>query len=342
MNVEQNYSLQGLNTFGVAAHAAYYAQVQFPADLAALLADPAVRDLPRLVLGGGSNILFLEDFPGLIIHSAIGGRRVLERDADTALVEAGGGVVWHDLVTFCLKHNLGGLENLSLIPGTVGASPVQNIGAYGVEIKDVFESLDALELATGAVRHFSKAECRFGYRDSIFKRELKGQYLILAARYRLTTRNHAMKTNYGAIDAELRRQGDAPVTIRRISEAVCRIRESKLPDPAQLGNAGSFFKNPVVPAAHYEALKGEYPGLVAYPAATGMKLAAGWLIDQCGWKGKRVGNVGAHAQQALVLVNYGGATGAEIYALARQIRDSVRDRFGVTLEMEVNLVGAPD
>lgn len=338
ISVERDYDLARLNTFGIAARAAFYARPESPEELAELLARPELAGAPRLLLGGGSNLLFTHDWEGLVLHNGIGGLRIVGRDADHAVVEAGAGVVWHDLVTFCIANDLGGLENLSLIPGCVGASPIQNIGAYGVEMKDAFDSLDAMELATGAVRTFGPAECRFGYRDSRFKRDLRGQFAILAVRFRLTTRRHALNTSYGALQEELARAGVAAPTLRDVGDAVIRIRRSKLPDPAELGNAGSFFKNPEVPFSQYEALKQEHPGLVAFPTAGGMKLAAGWLIEQCGWKGRRVGNTGAHARQALVLVNYGGATGEEVYALAQEIQASVRDRFGVTLEMEVNVV----
>ncbi|NLC55936.1 MAG: UDP-N-acetylmuramate dehydrogenase [Armatimonadetes bacterium] len=334
MEVARGYSLRQHNTFGVDAQAAFFARVQTPAELAALLEDPELRGAPRLVLGGGSNILFTRDFDGLVIENAIEGIRVLAREGDTAVVEAGAGVVWHDLVLFCVEHDLGGLENLALIPGRVGASPIQNVGAYGVEIKDVFESLEAMEIATGRVRTFRLEECRFGYRNSVFKQEAKGRYIILAVRFRLTTREHRLNLGYAAL-ASLR---PTPTTIRDVCEAVIAIRRSKLPDPAELGNAGSFFKNPEVSLEQYAALKAAHPGLVAYPSEGGMKLAAGWLIEQCGWKGKRVGNVGAHARQALVIVNYGGATGAEILDFARQVQASVAARFGVALQTEVNII----
>jgi UDP-N-acetylmuramate dehydrogenase len=336
--VERDYSLRQHNTFGIEAKAACYARVTSREELSALLGDPELRGREKLVLGGGSNVLFTRDFGGLVIHNAIGGVAVLERGDGHAVVEAGAGVVWHDLVLFCLEQDLGGLENLALIPGSVGASPIQNIGAYGVEMRDVFESLDALEIATGRVRTFSPEECRFGYRNSVFKGELKGQYVILSVRFRLTTRDHRLVTSYGALQEAIEARGVASPTPRDIAEVVIETRRSKLPDPADLGNAGSFFKNPEVSREQCEALKREHPGLVAFPTEGGAKLAAGWLIEQCGWKGKRVGNVGAHARQALVLVNYGGATGEEIHALAREIRQSVLDRFGVALELEVNLV----
>ncbi|HOM82461.1 MAG TPA: UDP-N-acetylmuramate dehydrogenase [Armatimonadota bacterium] len=338
LRVERDYSLRECNTFGVEAKAAYYARVTSREELAALLQDNPVRDREKLVLGGGSNILFTRDFDGVVIHNAIGGIAVVEQGDREAVVEAGAGVVWHDLVLFCLERDFGGLENLALIPGSVGASPIQNIGAYGVEMKDAFESLDALEVATGRVRTFGPLECCFGYRNSVFKQALRGQYIVLAVRFRLTTRDHRVVTSYGALQEALRARGIEHPTPRDIADAVTEIRRQKLPDPAELGNAGSFFKNPEVSQEQYEALKREHPGLVAFPTPGGAKIAAGWLIEQCGWKGKRVGNTGAHARQALVLVNYGGATGREIYALAQEIQASVLARFGISLEMEVNLV----
>ena len=338
MRIHHDYPLRHLNTFGLDVKAAHYARVESIADLVEMLQTSEARQGRVLVLGGGSNVLFTGDFEGVLLHNAVGGIQGVERQAEHVVVEAGAGVVWHDLVTFCVENDFGGLENLSLIPGCVGASPIQNIGAYGVEVKDAFESLDALEVATGKVRTFGAPECRFGYRDSVFKRELKGQFVIVSVRFRLTVEEHRTNTSYGALSQELAARGVAEPGLRDISEVVVAIRRSKLPDPEELGNAGSFFKNPEVPQAQWEALRQEHPGLVGYPTETGVKLAAGWLIEQCGWKGKRVGNTGAHARQALVLVNYGGATGAEVWALAQQIQASVRDRFGVDLEPEVNLV----
>lgn len=338
VRIEQEYSLRHLNTFGIDAKASHFARVESRAELAALLRDPRFRAGEKLVLGGGSNLLFTRDLDGLVIRNAIGGLRVLPDDDDHALVEVGAGVVWHDLVTFCLERDLGGLENLSLIPGSVGASPLQNIGAYGVEIKDTFESLTAMEVATGEERVFTLPECRFGYRSSIFKTELRGQYIILSVRFRLTTRHHRLQTSYGAIEAELRQRGLSHYTIRDIGDVVTAIRRSKLPDPEQVGNAGSFFKNPEVSSATFATLQQQHPDIVGYPTANGVKLAAGWLIEQCGWKGKRVGNAGVHARHALVLVNHGGATGREVQALAQEIQVSVRERFGIALETEVNII----
>lgn len=338
LRIIEGQSLKEHNTFGVEARAAWFARVQTPAEVAEALAHAETHGLPWMVLGGGSNVLFTRDFDGLVLQNAIGGIRVTAGEGDTAVVEAGAGVPWHDLVLFCVERGLGGLENLALIPGTVGAAPIQNVGAYGVEIQDVFESLDALEVPTGRVRTFRRDECRFAYRSSIFKGEMKGRAVILAVRFRLATRNHRPNVSYGALAGELSRRGVTECTLRDVFDAVIAIRRSKLPDPAELGNAGSFFKNPEVSLERYQALRAEFPDLVAYPAATGMKLAAGWLIEQCGWKGKRVGRVGTHHRQALVIVNYGGATGSEILAYAQQVQAAVHQRFGILLEPEVNII----
>jgi UDP-N-acetylmuramate dehydrogenase len=253
-------------------------------------------------------------------------------------VKAGGGEVWHDLVLFCLQHNLGGIENLSLIPGTVGAAPLQNIGAYGVELKDVFEELEAVNLATGELHTFDKAACQFGYRESVFKHESRGQYIVASVTLRLR-KEHQLNTSYGAIQTTLEEMQVQQPTIHDVSAAVCHIRRSKLPDPAQIGNAGSFFKNPEIPVLLYDVLKEKYPGMPAYPVSeAAVKVPAGWLIEQCGWKGKVIENYGVHKNQALVLVNYGGAHGEKLLALARDIIQSVQEKFGITLQPEVNIL----
>lgn len=338
MLIERNYSLRDLNTFGIEANAAFFTTVKSATDLSSLLRDDEMRLLPKLILGGGSNILLTGDFNGLVIQNKIEGIEIVREDADHVWVKAGGGVVWHEFVLYTVQHGWGGVENLSLIPGTVGAAPMQNIGAYGVEIKDSFEELEAISLEDYSIRRFSRDECRFGYRDSIFKREAKGKYLIVSVTFRLF-KKPILNTTYGAIEQELSAMGVNQPTITDVSSAVIQIRRSKLPDPALIGNAGSFFKNPEVEFAHYEKIKSEHPGLVAYPASHGkMKLAAGWLIEQCGWKGKQVGNVGMHSKQALVLVNYGNATGPELLEHAKKVQKSVLEKFGVLLEMEVNIV----
>jgi UDP-N-acetylmuramate dehydrogenase len=333
-----NVSLQNYNTFGIDVIADRFCEVAHVEDVIEALQSASFNNDPLLILGGGSNILFTGNFHGLVIHNNITGIELLNEDEEHIYIKAGAGVVWHQFVLFCINSNFAGVENLSLIPGNVGAGPMQNIGAYGVELKDVFHELEAVHIATHAVKKFSKEECKFGYRESIFKKEVKGQYIITSVTFRMN-KKPTFHTSYGAIQQELDRTGVTELSIKAISDAVIHIRQSKLPDPAKLGNAGSFFKNPEIPFEHYERLKAEYPALVAYAAALGyMKIAAGWLIEQCGWKGKRVGNTGSHKDQALVLVNYGGATGAEIYSLAMQIQKSVKEKFGITIEPEVNVI----
>ncbi len=326
-------SLQALHTFGMPVFAHSYVAITSVHALQALL---PLRE-PFLILGGGSNILFTKNFEGLIVHNQIKGI-ALERTTDDAVyIKVGGGERWHDLVLWCLEQGYNGIENLSLIPGSVGAAPIQNIGAYGTEIKEVFFGLEAVALATGEVQHFSLEQCTFGYRDSVFKRQFKGHYFISHVLLRLP-KNAPLNFSYGAIQNQLEKNKTTP-SPRSISEAVIQIRQQKLPDPKQIGNAGSFFKNPLLPAAQAAALKAKYPTMPQYPAPNGqVKLAAGWLIDQLGWKGHRQGDAGVHAHQALVLVNHGEATGAELWALAQAIQASVQERFGVHLEPEVNII----
>lgn len=336
MVIQENVSLLHFNTFGIEAKARRLVRVNSEDELRSVLSDPALRSDLRLVLGGGSNILFTRDVDGLVIHNDIDGISTTEHTDGDVLVTAGAGVVWHDLVMFCVQKGLGGIENMSLIPGRVGAAPMQNIGAYGVELKDVFHSLRAMRVADGSVRVFSGPECRFGYRESVFKHRLAGQFIITSVTL-ILNRSAKLNTSYGAIATELASMGVASPTMADVSRAVIRIRQSKLPDPAVLGNAGSFFKNPVVSHEKFEELRSRFPDIPSYPAPDGVKLAAGWLIEQCGWKGKRVGNTGCHAQQALVIVNHGGATGHEIHQHSLNVVLSVTDRFGVELEREVNL-----
>jgi UDP-N-acetylmuramate dehydrogenase len=333
--IQRNAELQGYNTFGISATASGFATFSSVDELKELLKQR--RDFnDLLILGGGSNILFTKDVDALVLRNEIGGITVSEETDDYVVLKAGSGVVWHDFVMHTVDQNLGGIENLSLIPGSVGASPMQNIGAYGVEIKDVFVSLEALNIATGELRTFTAEECKFGYRESVFKRELKNQYVITHVSYRLS-KKPVLQTSYGAIKDELAAQGCEP-SVKNISNAVIAIRNSKLPNPKDLGNAGSFFKNPVVPAELANKLSNEFPGMPSYPQTDGsVKLAAGWLIEQAGWKGKRVGDCGVHAKQALVLVNYGGASGNDIYNLSSAVLKAVEDKFGVRLEREVNI-----
>ncbi len=335
--IRENVSLKTHNTFGIEASARFVAEVHSVDDVRQILNDRTVNHLPRLILGGGSNILLTKDLNGLVILNRLKGITVIEEDAQSVLIEAGAGEVWHDLVMHCVKNGWGGIENLSLIPGSVGAAPMQNIGAYGVEIKDVFVELTALDLKTLKTQRFSNQACEFGYRESVFKRKLKDRFMITSIRLRLS-KDARVNTSYGAIETELETKGIGDPTIADVSEAVINIRQSKLPDPKVLGNAGSFFKNPVIDPASFEKLKNAFPEIPNYPAPNGVKLAAGWLVEQCGWKGKQIGHCGSHAKQALVLVNYGGSSGKEIYDLSEQIMQSVKQKFNVQLEREVNVV----
>lgn len=335
--IHRDISLKGLNTFGVAAQAAYYFEVRTVDDLLWVIHQPEF-ERPRLILGGGSNMLLTRDFDGLVIKISLKAKWIEKAQGDYTLVSVMSGENWHEFVLWSLQHNLGGLENLSLIPGQVGSAPIQNIGAYGVELRESFHHLEALNLETGEFEIFTAERCRFGYRDSIFKNEAKGRYVITRLFLNLTHQNHRLRTSYGAIEEELTRRKET-ANIHSISRAVVHIRQSKLPDPAVLGNSGSFFKNPVIPMRQYRELKGRFPEMVAYPAGEEhYKLAAGWLIEKAGWKGHREGDVGVHQRQALVLVNYGQATGKEIEVLAQKIEESIYNTFGVHLEREVNII----
>lgn len=334
---QQNTSLKPYNTFGIAVNARYFAEVSTPADLQELLNSELLHTQSLLILGGGSNVLFTKDFEGLALKVSIPGISAVV-DEDEVLVTAGAGVVWNDFVNYCVQHGYAGVENLTLIPGTVGASPIQNIGAYGVELKDVFESCIGLELASGTYKSFSHADCRFGYRDSIFKNELKGQYLITEVCFRLS-RIAKINTQYGAIQEELAKRGISTPTIADVSAVVAHIRVSKLPDPSTIGNAGSFFKNPVIDQVDFQKIYEKFPEVVHYQVPQDrVKLAAGWLIEQCGFKGKIVGETGTWKNQALVLVNHGQATGQEVYSFSENIINSVEAKFGVRLEREVNIL----
>jgi UDP-N-acetylmuramate dehydrogenase len=337
LQIQQNVSLKNFNSFGIEASARYFAEISHEDELAELFMDPLWLTMPRLVMGGGSNMLLLNDYEGLVIRMNIRGidHRLSHNDV---FVEAGAGEVWNDLVNYCVAHEYAGLENLSLIPGSVGASPIQNIGAYGVELKDVFESCRAFEIATGNFKTFGEDDCGFGYRESVFKTTLKEQYIIVSVKFHLSLIPN-INLRYGAIEQELINRGITAPTIKEVSQVVSHIRVSKLPDPSTIGNAGSFFKNPVIPATQFAGIQQKFPDVVNYPAGEGLiKLAAGWLIEQCGWKGKTIGHTGTWKNQALVLVNHGGATGTEIYALSSQIIDSVYTKFGVLLEREVNII----
>ncbi len=334
--IQHNVSLRQFNTFGLDVTANALARVNSQHSLSEILEHARKNRSELLVLGGGSNILFTKDVDALVILNELEGIIVVAENEQEVFVRAGAGVIWHELVMHCVSRGWGGIENLSLIPGKVGAAPMQNIGAYGVELKDVFHELEAQHIPTGESRIFSNTDCQFDYRESIFKTSLKGQYIIKDITLRLA-KNPSVNTSYGAIGQELEKLGVQATTVADVSRAVINIRRSKLPDPAQLGNAGSFFKNPVVSEALAHDLKARYPGLPSYSAPKGVKLAAGWLIEQCGWKGKIIGHTGSHRDQALVLVNYGGATGQEVLQLSESIMASVREKFGVELEREVNV-----
>ncbi len=342
MIVEPGVPLQAHNSFGIVAKARELVRVRSVADVRALLADPARADVPKFILGGGSNIVLTGDVKPLVLKVEVAGLRVLDDGPRAAIVEAGAGVAWHDFVTWTLDQGLPGLENLALIPGTVGASPVQNVGAYGVEVQDRFESLDAIDLVTGHEFTLDAAQCAFGYRDSVFKhapaREgdfgLAGRALILRVRFRLP-KPWKPELSYLDLQRKMQETGITRPSPRQIYEWVCAIRAAKLPDPKVLGNAGSFFKNPTVSPEQCQDIIAREPGIVHYPMPDGsIKLAAGWLIDACGWKGKSVGQAGVYEKQALVLVNRGGATGGEVVTLARAIQTSVYERFGIRLEPE--------
>jgi UDP-N-acetylmuramate dehydrogenase len=333
---KENVSLKKYNTFGIEATARHFAVFSSADELASLL-DQAPE--PVVVLGGGSNILLLGDVAGTVLINGIKGIDLVDEDDRYLYVRVGAGENWHGFVEYCLDRDWAGVENLSLIPGSVGAAPMQNIGAYGVELKEVFHELEAWDLQDGKVKMFTLNDCRFGYRDSVFKNEYKDRFIILTVTFRLH-REPVFHTQYGAIREELDKMNIRKLTIRAIADAVVRIRTAKLPDPAVIGNAGSFFKNPSIPDAQFSELKTSFPDMVGYPdpASAMTKLAAAWLIEQCGWKGYRRGDAGCHDRQALVLVNYGGATGREIYDLSEDILRSVQQRFGVTLEREVNII----
>ncbi|MDQ3191524.1 MAG: UDP-N-acetylmuramate dehydrogenase [Bacteroidota bacterium] len=338
MQITENFHLKNFNSFGIQALSKYYSAVHSIEEIQELLSDSNIKNLQRLILGGGSNLLFTGNFDGIIIKNNIKGIELLREDADFYYVKAGAGENWHQFVLHCIKNNYAGVENLSLIPGNVGASPMQNIGAYGVEIKDVFESLEAVEISTGELHTFSNSDCKFGYRESVFKNINKNKYIISSVTYKLR-KVPQFNTSYGAIDKELEAMNVKELSIAAISKAVCNIRSSKLPDPKLIGNAGSFFKNPVVGQSHYEHLKTFFPEIPSYPQANKTyKLAAGWLIEQCGWKGYRKNDAGVHVNQALVLVNYGNASGTEIFEISDEILKSVYSKFEVNLEREVNII----
>lgn len=340
MQIERQRSLAELTTFGLPAAAEHFVSCISVDEVREALEWHRAAGGPLHILGGGSNVLLTADLPGLVLRMAVGGVEEVGRTPGRIRVRVGAGVAWHDFVMESLRRNWYGLENLSLIPGSTGAGPMQNIGAYGVELEERFHSLEAVEVSTGSLHTFSHGECAFGYRESVFKRALKGRFVITHVYFDLLSQPD-LRLDYGAIRHELDAVGIADPTPQAVSDAVVRIRRSKLPDPAVLGNAGSFFKNPVVEADTCAVLQARFPDMPHYPAPGGVKLAAGWLIEQAGWKGHDRVTHGVHDRQALVLVNKGGATGAELLALSREVQQDVRDRFGVDLEREVNVLPEP-
>lgn len=338
MNIQQNISLKPFNTFGLEASAQYFVEVNTVEELKDILQNPDFKNLDKLFLGGGSNLLLTKNYEGLVIKIALKGIEKVFEDENSVHIKAGAGEVWHQFVMFCVENHYAGIENLSLIPGTVGAAPMQNIGAYGVEIKDVFQELEALNLETLEIETFSLTDCQFGYRESVFKHSLKGKYVITSVTFHLN-KVAIFKTAYGDIQKTLAEMNVTALSIKAVSDAVISIRKSKLPDPAEIGNSGSFFKNPEIPLEQYKQILIEYPTLPSYPInESTVKVPAGWLIEQAGWKGFRDGQIGVHARQALVLVNYGGGNGNEIKKLAEKVQQSVLDKFGIKLSPEVNYI----
>lgn len=338
MNIQENISLKPFNTFGIDQKARFFLEAKNLSEIQEGLAFAKEANVPLIVLGGGSNVLFTKDLDGLVILNRLTGIQVVKEDEDSVWVEAGAGENWHLFVMHCLENNWGGLENLSLIPGTVGASPMQNIGAYGVEIKDTFVSLLAFHKERKELEIFDAEACQFGYRESIFKNTYKDQYIILSVQFKLSKHNHSLHTAYGAIQATLKANGIHNPSIQDISQAVIHIRSTKLPDPSRIGNAGSFFKNPTISLQEFEQLEARFVDIPSFPTEQGVKIPAAWLIQQCGWKGKVIGNIGVHKDQPLVLVNFGGGEGKAIVQLSQEIQASVLERFGIVLQAEVNFL----
>lgn len=339
MEVKDSVDLFPYNTFRIHARASSLVTTRTVAEARQVFKSDLFRKQPHLILGGGSNILLTGNFDGVVVKNEITGVSTVREDDLTILLKVGSGENWHSFVTFCVERDLGGIENLSLIPGTVGAAPMQNIGAYGVEIREVIHNVEAIEIKSGITRVFNNEECAFGYRESIFKQALKNQYFISSITLSLTKKNHRFNISYGAIGEVLKQRNIQELSIRAISDAVIDIRSRKLPNPEVIGNAGSFFKNPSVDSRHFDALKKKYPAIPFFPGENGLiKIPAAWLIEQCGWKGKTLGNIGVHKHQALVLVNYGEGEGRKIWELAMDIQSSVREKFDILLHPEVNVI----
>ena len=335
MNFQSNFQLKEYNTFGISAQAKEFVAVTNPTELASVLKSN--QDI--FVLGGGSNMLLTQNIEKLVVHINFKGIEIVKENENHVWIKAQAGENWHEFVLYCIEHNFGGIENLSLIPGNVGTTPIQNIGAYGVEIKDTFDNCTAMEIATQKLKSFDKTTCNFGYRESIFKNELKNQYIITDVTFKLTKKDHKINTSYGAIDAELEKDNITNPTLKQISNAVIAIRQSKLPNPKELGNSGSFFKNPIISKVDYNRVKQNHSEMPHYIVSeTEVKVPAGWLIEQAGFKGKRFGDAGIHKNQALVLVNYGNATGQEILAVSKDIQQTIFEKFGIHIEAEVNII----
>lgn len=338
MNITSHTSLKPLNTFGIDVKAKYFIEITTLENLKELICSSQYKNNQTLILGGGSNVLFTKDVEALVIKNNLKGINITNETEDDVFVKCAAGEVWHEFVMWCINKNYAGLENLSLIPGCTGASPMQNIGAYGAEIKDAFYELEAIDAITGEKTIFNNTDCKFGYRESVFKRELKNQFIITSVTFKLSKKPH-FNIEYGAIKQELDQMGITELSIKAISQAVINIRSSKLPNPNEIGNAGSFFKNPEISAAQHHELKSQFPNLVSYPLENkNYKLAAGWLIEQAGLKGYRIGDAGVHKLQALVLVNYANATGSQIYNLSSYVLEQVKQKFNVDLEREVNVI----
>jgi UDP-N-acetylmuramate dehydrogenase len=339
MTIQQNVDLLPYNTFRIQASAKYFTTIKSIEDAKALFASEIFKREKHFILGGGSNVLLTKNFDGLVVKVEILGKDIIHEDDASVTLRVGAGENWHTFVMYCVDRNYGGVENLSLIPGTVGAAPMQNIGAYGVEIKKNILGVEAVEIGTGDVRYFDTEACKFGYRESIFKQEVKDQFLISSVTLKLTKRDHTFNTTYGAIDETLRKFDVQTLSLKAISDAVIYIRSHKLPDPSRIGNAGSFFKNPSIQADLMDFIKKDYPSIPSFPSTHGLvKIPAAWLIEQCGWKGKTFDSIGVHQHQALVLVNYGGGQGEKIWELAMKIKESVKEKFNVILQPEVNVI----
>ncbi len=339
VKIEENKSLKPFNTFGIDVTASHFITITSIEQLQELMTTNLYKNEKHLILGGGSNMLFTKDFDGLVIKVDLKGIDIVDQTEENITINVASGEGWHELVMHCVKNNWGGIENLSLIPGLTGAAPIQNIGAYGVEIKNVIKEVYGIDLSTGESRSFNNVECCFGYRESVFKHALREKYFISSVTLTLTQKSHQFNVAYGAIHDTLKSMHITTPTVQSISDAVIAIRQSKLPDPRVIGNAGSFFKNPSITQQHYQSLQKSFPQIPCYPSVNQeVKVPAGWLIEQCGWKGKKIHDVGVHAHQALVLVNYGNGNGEEIFDLAMKISASVKEKFSITLTPEVNII----